>query len=214
MNAIDELTDEQLEAALEKRKKLKQREAKAKKKKYEEDRNQLVVSACKDAVSLHDILSQLKEKCFSKLDDFMDQMREYGDVNGKSQGGFSLVSEDGNAKLKLSYQTKKTFDERADMAEEKLKNFLESFVKKRDQKSYKLITSLLERPNGKDFDDTLIMRLWSMEDDFDNKDWKESIKLFKESYTPSKTTRYINFYRKNDHGTWENVQLNFSSISV
>ncbi|MGD1960524.1 MAG: DUF3164 family protein [Fulvivirga sp.] len=214
MKALAELSDEELLQEFEKRKKKAHREAQAKKKKYEEDRNALVVDACLAAESLHEMLAKMKTDSFTYLDEFMERMREYSDVNGKSKGGFSLVSKDGKSKLTLSFQTKKTFDERADMAEEKLKKFLESFVKARDKKAYKLIMSLLERTRGGDFDDNLIMKLWSMENDFDNDDWRDSIRLFKESYNPAKTTKYINFYKKDGTDKWQNIQLNFSSISV
>lgn len=211
---LENLTDEELEQLLEKRRKAKQREELARRKKYEQDREDLINDLMLAADNIHQMLSQFKSDSFNRIDQFAERMQEYGDVSGNSKGGFSLENAEGTMKVKYSSQTKKGFDERADMAEQKLKSFLERFVKVRNKETYKLVLQLLERTNSGDFDDKLIMKLWNMENDFDDQDWRDAIKLFKESYNPRATTKYMNFYRRDDKGAWRLINLNFASVNA
>ncbi|MBL6448548.1 DUF3164 family protein [Fulvivirga sp. 29W222] len=210
---LDQLTDDQLEQLLEKRRKTKQRKEEARRKKYEQDRENLIKDLTKEAVEISIEIKHFKRDAFNKMDQFYEVMKQYGDIKPNSKGGFSIENAEGTLKIKYSSQTRKGFDERADMAEQKLKSFLERFVKVRAKETYKLVLQLLERTHSGDFDDKLIMKLWNMENDFDDEDWREAIKLFKESYNPKETTRYINFYQRNDKGQWELINLNFASIN-
>ncbi|ELR69196.1 hypothetical protein C900_05392 [Fulvivirga imtechensis AK7] len=211
---LDKLTDDQLEQLLQERQKKKQREELARRKKYEQDREELIDTLIMAAQGLQVQLQQFKKAAFENMDQFSERMKEYGEVNANSKGGFSIENAAGTLKIRYSSQTKKGFDERADMAEQKLKSFLERFVKVRNKETYKLVTQLLERTNSGEFDDKLIMKLWNMENDFDDADWKDAIRLFKESYNPKATTKYMNFYKRDDHGNWKLINLNFASVNI
>lgn len=215
MNDINEikaqLTEEELEKLLAEKKKQKQVAEKKAREEYEKARDQLVNNLHETALQLNSKLGVFKDGCMKALTDFYARMQEYGDARG-SKGNFTLFSNDGE--LKISYKVKQisSFDERADLAEEKLTNFLERFIKARNKKTYKLVMSLLERTNAGDFDINLINRLYKMENDFDDPDWTEAIKLFKESYAPRGTASYVTFHRRDEQGKFQNLTLNFSSI--
>lgn len=211
---LGNMTEEQLEQELERRKKEKQRAENAKRKKYEQDREDLVNDLIIAAEHNHEALMLLKQQSFEKIQEFHKTMLEYGDVIKSSKGGFSIRDKADEQRVTFSIQNKKGFDERAEAAELKLMSFLESFVKKRDKKIYKMVMSLLERTNTGDFDVNLISRLYSMENDFEHPDWVDAIKLFKESYQPSKSTSYITFSKRDNAGKWQTIGLNFSSLPI
>ena len=117
-------------------------------------------------------------------------------------------------KIEFSSQVNKCFDERAELAEVKLKEFLATFVKKKDKPAYELVMALLER-NDKtgDFDINLINRLYKMRDRFDNPLWIEALDMFQESYCPYGTAQYIKFSSKNpDNNGWDAILLDFAKL--
>jgi hypothetical protein len=72
---------------------------------------------------------------------------------------------------------------------------------------------LLERNSiTGDLDINNINRLYKMENDFDDPDWVEAIRLFKESYNPKGSVEYVRFYSRTDNNGWEQINLNFSSL--
>lgn len=209
--ALSEMSTEELEKALAKRKAKEETEAKQKREQYLGQRDAMIVNLITEADRLSNEMIDFKFDCFNDVDEFIEKMKTYGDVKERSKGNLTITTEDDQFRIKIKSQVLKRFDERAELAEHKLKSFLESMVKKKDQKAYKVITSLLERNHKGDYDIALIQRLYKMENEFDHELWKEAIKLFKESYSESGTTRYINFFKKvNDR--WEPIIMTFASL--
>lgn len=207
------LSSKELEAMLKQAREAEKKEAEAKRAKYEEERDYLTTNLCLEANEAFLVMKALKCGAMLRLKEFREKMLEYGDLKGgeKNKGNFQIETE--QFKIVFASQVKKTFDERSLLAEEHLKNFLNGFVKKRDQKLHKFIMGLLERNHKTgDLDIDNINRLYSMENDFDDADWKKAIQLFKESYNPTATSEYIRFYSKNDNGGWDLINLNFSSL--
>ena len=213
---VAELTTEQLQKELEKRKKKEQQEAEKRKKHYENTREDLVKDLIQGAQNVNHVLTDFKKHAYDQLHSFYHFMHEYGEINPNNKGTFTLKSDDGKYAIQFEHHVNKGFDERAEMAEEKLKTFLESKVKKRDKQTYRMVISLLERNHVTgDFDIKLINRLVKMENEIDDPDWKESIKLFKESYQETESTFYIRFKQRNDKtGMWDSIELNFSSVKI
>ncbi|MBX2903102.1 MAG: DUF3164 family protein [Chitinophagales bacterium] len=210
---LSTVTTEELEAIL-KQKKAQEIEAAAQKRaQYEQERDYLITMLGFQANEAWGVLRELKCEAMLRLKEFRSQMLEYGDLKGgeKNKGNFQIENE--AFKISFSSQVKKTFDERSQTAEEHLKLFLNGFVKKRDQKLHKFIMGLLER-NKKtgELDIDNINRLYSMETDFDDENWRKAIELFKESYNPTETSEYVRIYRKTESGGWDLINLNFSSL--
>ena len=207
------LTADQLEALLSEKRKADQAANAAKRNAYERDRESLINFLGQRALVVARHIEELKEAAMGKLPAFRALMLEYGDLRRgeANKGSFEIKNE--HFKIVFSSQINKRFDERAELAEERLKKFLTTTVKKRDLATYELVNSLLER-NDKtgDYDIGLINRLYKLEDKFDNKDWREAIRLFKEAYNPSGTAQYARFFRKTEAGHWEAIVLDFAKI--
>lgn len=213
-NKIEELSTEQLEELLAERKKNERLEAQKKKEQYERSRNVMIHQQCAAAILLRDDLKAFKEQAFGTMLKFYEDMMTYGDVKKDGKGNFQLISDDQQYKIIFANQVKAGFDERAELAEVKLKEFLNTTVKKRDLGLHGIIMGLLERNKvSGDFDIKLINRLVKMEDKFEDANWKEAIRLFKESYQEQGTSSYIRFYeRNNDQQRWELINLNLASV--
>lgn len=187
-----------------------------KRKKYEDRREEIINTLGGFAVSLQGQMKDLKLEAFMELTQFRMEMLEYGDLRRGEQNKGSFEIKNDKFKIVFSNQVNKRFDERAELAEAKLREFMESFVRNRDKKVYKLVKSLLERnPKTGDYDVDLINRLYTMEDTFDDHNWKEALRLFKESYSPCSTAQYVRFFAKNPtNNSWDAIVLDFAKLNT
>ncbi|GAA4465317.1 hypothetical protein GCM10023093_17310 [Nemorincola caseinilytica] len=196
--AIADMTVEELQQALKEKQATDTAERQAQRKRYEQRKEALINTLGGFATGLRAQMTELKQEAFGDMAKFRLEMMEYGDIRGgeKNKGSFELKNE--QYKIVFKNSTVKAFDERAELAEKKLKEFLGTFVKRKDKPAYELVMALLER-NDKtgDFDINLINRLYKMRDKFDDPLWHEAIDLFQESYSPYGSAQYIQFFERN-----------------
>ena len=103
---------------------------------------------------------------------FRNVMREYGQLRmrqGEETATFSVV--DGNFKLEVKSNKVKSFDERADLAAERLIDYLKNYIahseKGVDDPMYQMAMTLLERNRQGDLDYKSISKLYELESRFD-----------------------------------------------
>lgn len=209
----DELTVEQLEELL-KQKKSEQRDIENRQRQaYVAQRDAIVRELVDCAEKMHKELSHFKAKAKSRLEDFRDAASKYGDIRGNSKGGFGLRTEDGKLKVVLERNIKTEYDERADMAEQLLREFLDDTIRKKDQKMHKMITSLMTRnKKSGDYNPVSINSLLSMADEYDDERWVKSMKLFRESFRVTEVSMSVSFYRKDEDGKDQIIPLSFPSL--
>jgi len=210
---IDNLTEEQLEAMLEKKKAEKAEKQRLAKMSYERSRDLLVSELAEEAIVLHRQMVAFKNKAMERLEGFREAAKKYGDIRGNSKGGFSLRNKEQNLKVVLERNTKSEYDERAALAESLLKEFLEDKIKVKDKQTYRTITALMTR-NKKtgDFNTTSINSLIAIEDNYQDERWHKAIKLFKESFSVVEVSMNISFYKKDQSGKDEVIPLTFASL--
>ena len=142
---------------------------------------------------------------------FRNVMRDYGQLRrGEEQASFSVV--DGNFKLEVKSNKVKSFDERADMAAERLINYLKDYVGRTDKgvddPMYQLAMTLLERNKQGDLDYKSISKLYELESRFDE-EYAAIMQLFKES---NKTAVNYYFYKRDENGVWRRVEPSFCRL--
>lgn len=208
-NKVEQLRRQLAEAEAEEK-----RDREQKRSTYETDRETLINDLSADAYQIAVLMLSLKSKSIAGLNDFRARMLEYGDLRRgeRNKGSFELKND--QWKITFSSQTIKKFDERAYIAEKKINEFLKSFLRKKDRDTHDFISGLLKRDEETgQFDIDMINRLYKFEDRFDDPNWKEGIKLFKEAYSPYGTTQYVRFYQKNeDTGGWDLLVLDFAKV--
>ncbi|UDQ55020.1 DUF3164 family protein [Chryseobacterium indologenes] len=200
------LTTEELEAELNQRRQQEATEREQKREQYESLKSNVINELAPYADQLSANLMAFKKKAFDDLGSLFDLLKDYSKRHQDGKGNFKI--EDENFKIQFKRQGKGSFDERSHQAEKHIIDFLSSKYKG-DQDTKDLIMSLLERKNGA-LDILLVQKLYSMEDRFDDDNWREGIKLLKESYSFSLSKDYVSFFKKNDKNEWEGINLNFS----
>lgn len=209
---LTQLTDEQLEAALKVRQKRKDEEDAAKRLAYENEREELVNELCYEAAGLQQAMEDFHAKALEKMKAFRERTKEYGGIRSNSKGGYSIENKKNDLKVTLAYRTIMGFDERIVMAEELIKEFMGETVKKSSKPIYNLLMGFLEKNKEGKLEPARVMELVKNEKEFDDPRWLKAIKLIKESYSQKDTKYYLDFAHKRESGTWEYVNLSFSSL--
>lgn len=211
---LSKLTSEELAAELAKREGQKKLAKQKAKEVYEADRDEIVGFLVDGAMRIHNDMVVFKNVAVDEMEEFYEKAKAYGDVRSNSKGGFGLRSNDGLFKVVLDRNTKVEYDERANLAEKLIREFLADMVKKRDQKAYEIITTLLQRGKDGNFNPAAVAALLKWEDSYEDERWVKAMQLFKESHNIIEIGMNVSFYKKNNEEKDEAISLTFSSIPV
>lgn len=146
---------------------------------------------------------------------FISVMRDYGQLKNADQRNYTIT--DGDFRLQVASNSVKGFDERADMAAERLvaylKNYMQKSEKGQEDPMYQLAMTLLERNQRGDLDYKSISKLYELEDKFGDQEYKDIMMLFKESNVVQKTAvNYYFFRRHKATGVWMRIEPSFCRL--
>lgn len=209
---IDQLSTEELEALLMKRKKAEQQRQQRQTEVYIEKRDRATVAMVNKAQKIQRVLSGFKAYVAEEMERQAQRTAEYGKIRSHSKGGFSITDNSGNYRVIRRRDTDPVFDERALKGTELIKDFLGDTIKKRDLKLYEILISFLERNEKGDLEYSKVLGLLRHEDKFDDERWKEGLRLIKESYTIHLKGFGYEFKFRDPDGKWQSILLSFSSI--
>jgi hypothetical protein len=209
--AASELTLAELETLFNAKKEQERNETNKKRKEYEQLRDETAEKLVHKATVLSNAIKDFKMEVFSDMSGLYELLQEYSKRHADGKGNFTIESADGAYKIEFSRQMLGSFDERADQAAAHIIDFVNSRFSG-DLEAQEMITGILERSKGK-FDIKQIQKLYAMEAKFNDPNWIEGIRLFKEAWKPSETKDYTRFFIKYK-SEWKAVNLNFSSIKI
>jgi hypothetical protein len=205
---VDDLSAEELKAML-----LEKEANEAKREAYEKDREDLITLSICEAVDLHAQLANFKNSIMNRMRDWLLRMQEHGSAK-IDQESFELVTKDEQFKIKYTLSITNGFDERAKIAEAKMRTFLENFIKKKDLRQYNLFMSFLERSSiTNEFDVRSINKFYKFENDFpEYPEYKEACMMFQESYVERKSKYYVRFFKRGTDNQWQPISLDLAAI--
>lgn len=145
---------------------------------------------------------------------FKEVMAEYGKLRSKEQRGYTLVVDD--FKLEVKSQDVKGFDERAELAAQRLMEYLGAYIDKRekgeDDPMYQLCMNLLERNRNGKFNYTSISKLYQLEGKFNDEEYTSIMNLFRESNVTKETVVSYYFSQKGEDGVWRKIEPSFCRL--
>jgi len=175
---------------------------------YEDMRDEIVQKYLEKFKSMQNRLVALKGEMKEEVDTFISLLYEYGKAKDGQQS-FRIIDKHGNV-LEVSSQKLSKYDERAELAAMKVKEFVKAHF--RDQTDADFILSLLDKNEKGKFSEANIQRLYKYEDKYQDQNWKEAIKLFKESFTQFGTKEYMRIHEAQEDGGTRNIYLDFSKL--
>lgn len=180
---------------------------------YETLRKEFVLEVKNRATGLVEAVKLFRDWLDGNAKTFRDVMREYGHLRKDEQMSFTLIEDD--FKLEVRNNKVKGFDERADVAAERLMEYLKTYIsgsaKGADDPMYQLAMSLLERNRQGDLDYKSISKLYELEDRFDE-EYKAIMELFRESNVVQTTAINYYFHQRDEDNVWHRVEPSFCRL--
>lgn len=149
-----------------------------------------------------------------EADAFTKVMKEYGQVKSDEQRSYTIT--DGDFRLEVKSNKVKGFDERADMAADRLIDYLKRYMqnseKGSDDPMYQMAMTLLGRNKMGDLDYKSISKLYELEDKFDE-EYADIMRLFKEANVVQRNATSYYFSRRNpENGVWTRIEPSFCRL--
>ena len=212
--SLNEISTKELEAMLAKRKEAEHQEALNRREAYEGIRAEVVQKVEIKVRAVCEEVRQLHEFCVDELGAFRQVLSEYGQLRNESQMSYRLQEDNFRVEVK-AFKVKK-FDERADVAADRLIEFLQQWISGKeagsDDPMYQLAMTLLERNKYGDLDYKSISKLYELEDKFNDPEYSDIMKLFKESHLVEGTSTNFYFFERTDRGLWKKLEPSFNRL--
>lgn len=186
----------------------------AKRETYEALRGEFMYDVLTRVNDVEQTVSGFKKWLDGEVTAFTKVMREYGAVKNDGQQSYTITDED--FKLEVKFNKVKGFDERADIAAERLVDYLKRYMaaseKGVEDPMYQMAMTLLERNKTGDLDYKSISKLYELEDKFDE-EYAEIMQLFKEANVVQTTATNYYFSKRNpENGVWTRIEPSFCRL--
>lgn len=211
---LSELTTSELEMLLENKRREENERRRKKRENYEKLKSELLVKVADKARDTASLVKELYEFVVGETTAFYDIMREYGALRSHGQRSFTLG--DDNFRIEVKNNKVKRFDERADIAAERLIEFLRGWIvrNQRGEKDpmYQLAMTLLERNRYGDLDYKSVSKLYDMEQEFGSPEYSEIMQLFRESNVVESSAVNFYFSERDGMGVWRRIEPSFNRL--
>lgn len=186
----------------------------AKRETYEALRGEFMYDVLTRVNDVEQTVSGFKKWLDGEVTAFTKVMREYGAVKNDGQQSYTIT--DGDFKLEVKFNKVKGFDERADLAAERLVDYLKRYMaaseKGVEDPMYQMAMTLLERNKTGDLDYKSISKLYELEDKFDE-EYAEIMQLFKEANVVQTTATNYYFSKRNpENRVWTRIEPSFCRL--
>ena len=145
---------------------------------------------------------------------YYNALKKYGELKRDEQLGFTVNND--TFRVQVKGNRVKRFDERADVAEKRLIDYLKKWIAKKGEGErnpiYKLAMSLLQRNESGDLDYKSISRLYELEEDFNNEEYTSIMQLFRESNTVEGTVIRFYFEERDSLNKWKRIEPSFNQM--
>lgn len=211
---LKDVSLEELEALMREKKEQEHRTAALRRDAYEGIRADVVCRIEQKVRAVGGGVEELYRMVVDETLAFYEVMKEYGQLRRDGQMNFKIKSD--NFCIEVKSNKIKKFDERADVAAERLMQFLRGWIRQSNRGTedtmYQLAMTLLERNRYGDLDYKSISKLYDYEDRFESEEYSEIMRLFKESNVVEGTSTNFYFHERADLGVWRKVEVSFNRM--
>ncbi len=175
---------------------------------YDQNKEKAVDKIIRGAEYIESKLRDFKTMAFDLSDDLYNQMlAEAGIEVGDRKGNFTLYSFDKSIRVEVSLKDRIEFDERINLAQIKLSEFITEKTNGSDNELRELVNNAFTTTRGR-LDTKRVLSLFSYK--IKHPTWLEAMELIKGSISTNNTVRYMQISRRDPSGAYNPVNLNFS----
>jgi hypothetical protein len=159
----------------------------------------------------------VKDTVFSNFQTVLEMKAEV--VGFKEEGQFShtFTNSESNLRLTLGVNTVDGWGDMAETGIAMVRKYIESLAT--DEKTKALVNTvlrLLSKDKQGNLNASRVLQLERMADESDNDQFKEGVRIIKESYMPTETRRYIRAQYRDETTSngWRNIPLSITDVDV
>ena len=209
---LDNLSEDQLLAALKKKQAVKQKAEFEKRHAYEMDNDNFIVQSISKAKELRNTLREFKEYSIREANKLYTRMYELQDKEPKEQKQFSRISECGNFKVTVDMQEKFMFTDEAEVHLSAIQDILKEKFEARNKGFYKFFERIMMRNGKGEFDPKLLYKAKKEAKELGEQSIIDEIEKLDSCQRVVGSSLYCRFYEKNERNKWQDISLNFSSL--
>lgn len=176
--------------------------------KDDQDRDALVTKILDDVIALNKQISEFRSNVFRVIDNHLNKTAEQYGENWRGNAWIYDFSKERMIEVKVN--KKLAFDERLQLAKQKIDNYIKGLVKMSGKEIVMLINKAFSVDKRGNVDVQQILGLRSLK--IDHPEWLAAMKLVDEATQVESTKKYLTFKAKNEDGEWETISLNFSAL--
>lgn len=179
---------------------------------YDKRKETVVNRLCKKAESINEKLIAYKAEFFQEVDElYRIMMSEYklDKAPGKGKGNWTFYNFDKSIKVEINMNDVVTFSDLINVAQAKLKEFVEDKSNGADNELMELVNNAFTTSKGR-LDKTRLFSLFPLK--IKHPKWQEAIQLIKDSITVNSTKRYFTVSRRIEGDRYRPIILNISAL--
>ncbi|BAN97856.1 sulfate transporter [Sodalis-like symbiont of Philaenus spumarius] len=174
-------------------------------------RDELVNALFDEALQLRCQMAAFKQRAMQQISDFIDlSAAEYGVNYGATKGNVTLTSFDGERRVRRAVDEHRIFDERIQVAKEKIEACITKWSGGADAKLMALVNRAFNVNKQGYIDINSVLSLRDL--DIDDEDWQEAMRAVTDSIKVSGSTRYIRFYQREGNKEYTQLLLDISRL--
>lgn len=179
--------------------------------KIDREKHAAALKIHKKAVEISARLSAFKSEVFAMADDLYERTLTEKNIKlrNNSKGGYSIVTIDKSVKIEVTISESIAFDDRIDIAQKLINEYLEDKTKDGDAELSLLINEAFRTTHGR-LDTRRIINLMKLQ--IKHTKWVKAMELIKESMSTSNSKRYIRVWEMQPNGEYKSIKLDFASI--
>lgn len=163
------------------------------------------------ALKLSIALTEFKEEALGKCDELYNKMLEENKITIRenAKGGYSIMTIDKSIKIEITISETIQFNEKIDMAQVKIKDYLSEKTKGIDNDLQLLVTEAFKTRKGQ-LDTKRVIGLLKL--NITHHLWVEAMELIKQSIEQNNTKRYMRVWERKENGEYKSIKLDFAAI--
>lgn len=162
------------------------------------------------AVKLNEQIVRFKDMAYDIADALYAEMLREANIEPTSRkGNYTLTSFDKSVRIEVNINELIEFDENINLAQIKLREFIEKKTKGVDIDIVALINNAFTTRKGR-LDKARIFGLFSL--NIQDPIWNEAMELIRKSINRNMTVRYMEIAEKDENGRYNPIRLNFATV--
>ena len=211
---IKDLTAEQREELLRELENEKKREEEEKRAKIEEYKKLVADTTVASFKELQDISSKIREIKKRVFDNFQSILELKEELYGVKENQQSHTFTADGVTVTLGRRVVDNYDDTVHVGIEKAKKYISTLTAGQVEEIETILELLLRKDKKGNLKASRVLELDKLAEKIDNVDFKEGVKIIKDSYTPQKTAYFLEAYYKDEAGIKRSIPLSFTSVDL